>query len=100
MGIRGKNVAGRLTPERCRPPQSCARSKGCQLNVPRNLQPEKWPVRTDLSALTGRDVQAGYFGEWPEPSAGDAVRVELEAHAVQNAAATEFRNCGLCIVGK
>ena len=62
------------------------------LNALRNLLPDSWPVRADL---TGWDVQARYRGEWPEPSAADAVRAESEARAVHNAVAAEFRCRGL-----
>lgn len=66
MGIKAKDVAGRLSAAGClnygpSPTEN-------QLKVLRNLLPGKWPVWTDLPELTGRDVQAGYFGEWPEPS--------------------------------
>ncbi len=67
------------------------------LNALRNLLPDSWPVRVDLAELTGWAVQARYPGEWPEPSAADAVRAESEARAVYNAVATEFRGCGLCV---
>ena len=65
------------------------------LNALRNLLPDSWPVRADLADLTGWAVQARYPGEWPEPSAGDAVRAESEARAVHNAVAAEFRCRGL-----
>ena len=65
------------------------------LNALRNLLPDSWPVRADLADLTGWAVQARYPGEWPEPSAGDAVRAESEARAVHNAVAAVFRGRGL-----
>ncbi len=58
------------------------------LNALRNLLPDSWPIRadnTDLADLTGWVVQARYPGEWPEPSAADAVRAESEARAVRDA---------------
>jgi len=48
------------------------------LNALRNKLPDSWPVRADLAELTGWAVQARYPGEWPEPSAADAVRAESE----------------------
>ena len=68
------------------------------LNALRNLLPDSWPVRVehaDLAELTGWAVQARYPGEWPEPSAADAVRAEAEARAVRDAVAAEFRRRGL-----
>ncbi len=68
------------------------------LNALRNLLPASWPVRADdpdLAGLTGWVVQARYPGEWPEPSATDAVRAESEARAVRDAVAAEFRRRGL-----
>ena len=65
------------------------------LNALRNLLPDSWPVRADLAELTGWAVQARYPGEWPEPSAADAVRAESEARAVHNAIEAEFRRRGL-----
>ncbi|MDE0196961.1 MAG: hypothetical protein OXK78_02135, partial [Caldilineaceae bacterium] len=61
----------------------------------RNLLPDSWPVRADLAELTGWAVQTKYPGEWPEPSAADAVRAESEARAVHNAIKAEFRCRGL-----
>ena len=85
MEIRAKDVTGRQAPERCRPPESCARSKGNHLNVWRNPPPGNWPVWTDLSELTGWDVQVRCLGEWPEPSAG-----ELDVCAMYNVGGDEF----------
>ncbi len=68
------------------------------LNALRNLLPDSWPVRADdadLADLTGWVVQARYPGEWPEPSATDAVRAESEARTVRDAVAAEFRRRGL-----
>ena len=50
-------------------------------------------IRAETAAGTGRDVQGGYLGEWPEPSAG-----ESEAQPVHNAVAVESWCCGLCEV--
>ncbi|MCY3857500.1 MAG: HEPN domain-containing protein [Gammaproteobacteria bacterium] len=65
------------------------------LNALRNLLPDSWPVREDLAELTGWAVQARYPGQWPEPSAADAVRAESEARAVHNVIEAEFRSRGL-----
>ena len=67
------------------------------LNALRNLLPDSWPVRADLAELTGRAVQARYAGEWPEPSAADAVRAESEARAVYNVVADGFQHRDLYV---
>ena len=59
------------------------------LNALRNLLPDSWTVRAEhaeLAELTEWAVQAKYPGEWPEPSAADAVR---------DAVAAGFRRRGL-----
>ena len=48
---------------------------------------------------SGWAVQAGYPGEWPEPSASDAVHAEAEARAVRDAVAAEFQRRGLLADG-
>ena len=68
------------------------------LNALRNLLPASWTVRVehvDMAELTEWAVQARYPGEWPEPSAADAVRAESKARAVRDAVAAGFRHRGL-----
>ena len=67
------------------------------LDALRNRLPESWSIRTtyaDLAELTEWAVETRYPGNWPEVTDADAARAELEARAIYNSIATEFKRRG------
>ena len=64
----------------------------------RQLLPDGWPVSTgldELAQLTVWGAEARYPGDWPEPSAEDAMRAEIGARAVYESIAGEFARRGV-----
>ncbi|MCY4455173.1 MAG: HEPN domain-containing protein [Chloroflexi bacterium] len=64
----------------------------------RRLVPDGWPVSAglaDLAQLTVWGAESRYPGDWPEPTAEDALRAEAEARRVYDSIAAEFSRRGV-----